>query len=64
MRNAKRVDAPCTRFGLRFGGLARRIQEERERDDTMDGQTSLPDDPVDFNDDLDDNLGEDGDVSD
>jgi hypothetical protein len=40
------------------------IEENIERDDTMDGQTSLPDDPVDFNDDLDDNLGEDGDVSD
>ena len=40
------------------------IEENRERDDTMDGQISLPDDPADFNDDLDDNSGEDVDGSD
>ena len=40
------------------------VEEEREKDDTMDGQISLPDDPVDFNDDLDDNSGEGGDGSD
>ena len=40
------------------------IDENGERDDTMDGQISLPDDPAYFNDDLDNNSGEDGDVSD
>ena len=39
------------------------IEEERERDDTMDGQISLPDDPVDFNDDLVDNSCDDEAVS-
>ena len=41
------------------------IDENEERDDTMDGQISLPDDdPAEFNDDLDNSSGEDGDDSD
>ena len=41
------------------------IDENGERDDTMDGQISLPDDdPGEFNDDLDNRSGEDGDDSD
>ena len=40
------------------------IDENGERDDTMDDQISLPDDPAGFNDDLDTNSGEDGDGSD
>ena len=41
------------------------IDENEVRDDTMDGLISLPDDdPDEFNDELDNNSGEDGDGSD
>ena len=51
---------------MAYGGrVDKAIDENEERDHTMDGQISLPDDdPAEFNDDLDNNSGEDGDGSD